>query len=96
MSLQADTAALRNLGKQVVANSEEYQAEINKIYATVDNLRENWKGEDNQAFVNKVYEYKEGLEALGKEIKNYGFFLDATAGKIERVQSDITSAASNI
>lgn len=96
MNISADTSALRTLGTQVLDNSREYQAEINKVYTNIDNLSANWQGADNQEYINKVNEYREAIEALGKAIGNYGQFLTDTATNIERVQDEIRSSASDL
>lgn len=96
MNISADTSALRVLGNQVLDNSKDYKTEVDKIYATVDNLSASWQGADNQEYINKVNEYKETIHALGQAIGNYGQFLVDTATNIERVQDDIRSSASNI
>ena len=79
MNIQADTSSLRTLGNQVLENASEYQNEVSKVYESVDNLSASWQGADNQEYVNKVNEYKESIEALGKAIGNYGQFLVDTA-----------------
>lgn len=96
MNISADTGALRTLGTQVLDNSREYQAEVSKVYTNIDNLSANWQGADNQEYINKVNEYRETIEALGKAIGNYGQFLTDTSTNIERVQDEIRSSASNL
>lgn len=96
MNITADTSALRTLGNQVAENAGEYKNEVTKVYANVDNLSSSWQGVDNQEYVNKVNEYKETIEALGKAVENYGQFLVDTATNIEKVQAEIKDAASKI
>lgn len=96
MSIHANPESLRKLGNNVLDNAREYDSEVNKIYATVENLRNSWQGSDNQEYVNKVNEYRELIEALGKAIGNYGQFMVDTANNIERVTDDIRAGASNI
>ncbi len=96
MSIHANPESLRKLGNNVLDNAREYDSEVNKIYATVENLRNSWQGSDNQEYVNKVNEYRELIEALGKAIGNYGQFMIDTANNIERVTDDIRAGAANI
>lgn len=96
MNISADTSALRKLGNEVLANAGEYQSEVNTIYREVENLGANWQGADNQEYVNKVNEYKEAIEALGKAIGNYGQFLVDTAANIERVQEEVRNSAGRL
>lgn len=96
MSMHANPEALRNLGQNILSDASSYKAEVDKIYATVDNLSTSWKGPDNQEFVNKVNEYKDVIGDLGKMINNYGQFLVDTGNNIERITNEIKSSASNI
>ena len=96
MNITADTSALRTLGNQVLENAGEYKSEVTKVYTNVDNLSSSWQGIDNQEYVNKVNEYKETIEALGKAVANYGQFLVDTATNIEKVQAEIRDAAGRI
>lgn len=96
MNISADTSALRTLGNEVLENAGEYKSEVDAIYREVDNLGASWEGADNQEYVNKVNEYKEAIEALGKAVGNYGQFLVDTAANLERVQEEIRNSAGRL
>ena len=66
MILKASPEEIRTAGKKLVANAESYLASVKAIYETVDNLKANWQGADNQQFAATVYGYKENIDALGQ------------------------------
>lgn len=94
--ITVDLSALSSVGKNVQAKASEYLGEVNKIYQNVENLRNAWKGTDNQAYIDKVLTYKDDIENLGKVVNSYGLFCAETAANLERVQSEIASAAGKL
>lgn len=66
------------------------------IQANIENLRNAWSGQDNQAYINKVNEYKADIEKLGKVIDSYGLFLVETARNLENIQNEIASQAGKL
>lgn len=94
--IRANMGELTNLGNKVVAQSEAYVAQVNKIYSTVDSLSSKWEGTDNQQYVQKVNEYKPDIQNLGEVIRGYGEFLKSTSNTLQQVQNDIASAASRL
>lgn len=94
MVLKATPEEIRTAGKKLVANAETYLASVKSLYQTVDSLKANWQGADNQQFVTTVYSYKENIDALGQVIGNYGVFLQETGNSLEKLQADIAQQAS--
>lgn len=94
MILKASPEEIRTAGKKLVANAESFLSSVKSIYQTVDNLKANWTGTDNQQFASTVYSYKENIDALGQVIGNYGVFLQETGNSLEKLQSDIAAQAS--
>ena len=96
MALKANPEEIRTAGKKLVANAETYLASVKSLYQTVDNLKANWQGADNQQFAATVYRYKKNIDALGQVIGNYGVFLQETGNSLERLQSDIAQQARSL
>ncbi len=96
MILKASPEEIRTAGKKLVANAESYISSVKSLYETVDNLKANWQGSDNQQFASTVYSYKENIDALGQVIGNYGVFLQETGNSLEKLQSDIAAQASQL
>ncbi len=96
MVLKAAPDEIRNAGKSLVSNADSYLQSVKQIYATVDNLKANWQGADNQQFATTVYGYKENIDALGQVVGNYGVFLQETANSLEKLQADIAFQAKGL
>lgn len=96
MVLKASPEEIRTAGKNLVGNAESYLGSVKSLYDTVDNLKANWQGSDNEQFANTVYSYKENINALGQVIGNYGVFLQETANSLEKLQAEIAQQASNL
>ena len=96
MNISANMDAIRTLGVEVEGKGNEYIGEVNKIYQAVEELRNGWQGEDNQAYITKVNEYKETITSLGRVIEDYGNFLKQTADNLQRLQDDIASQAGRL
>lgn len=96
MVLKASPEEIRGAGKSLVGSAESYLGSVKSLYETVDNLKANWSGSDNQQFVSTVYGYRENINALGQVIGNYGVFLQETANNLEKLQSEIAQQASNL
>lgn len=96
MVLKASPEEIRGAGKNLVDKGNSYMASVKSLYETVDNLKANWTGSDNQQFVSTVYGYRENINALGQVIGNYGVFLQETATNLEKLQAEIAQQASNL
>ena len=96
MNIQDNTENLSTRGKEVQSLAQDYQNEVSKIYSNIENLRNAWSGQDNQAYINKVNEYKADIENLGKVIDRYGLFLVETARNLENIQNEIASQAGKL
>ncbi len=94
--IKASPEELRTQGRKLVSNAEQYLQEVKNLYTTVDNLRANWQGGDNQSYVSKVYSYKSNIDALGQVIGNYGVFLQETGNSLEKLNADIASQAGRL
>ena len=95
-SFRVNPERLREIGAKVVVNSSDYSRELATIYKNIDELSAVWQGEDSQAYINKVNEYKDTLTALGKAIENHGNFLKSTSTSAESLKSELRAMANNM
>jgi len=91
--IKANPEELRVAGRNLVSDADNYLAEVKGMYGVVDNLRNSWKGTDNQQFCQTLYGYKSNIEALGQVIGNYGIFLQETGNSLEKLQADVAGEA---
>ena len=96
MNFSADADALIKMGTSIEVDADNYDAEIKKIYAAIDNLGTVWKGDDNQAYVSRANEYRPAIGDLGKALRNQGRFLSDTGKAIKGIKQEIQNNASNM
>ena len=96
MYVKANPDEIRNGGKNLVNDADSYLADVKNIYGVIDNLRNNWKGVDNQEFCKTLDGYKENIDALGQVIGNYGVFLQETGNSLEKLQADVADQAGRL
>ncbi len=96
MYVKANPDEIRNGGKNLVNDADSYLADVKAMYGVIDNLRNTWKGTDNQQFCQTLYGYKENIDALGQVIGNYGVFLQETGNSLEKLQADVADQASRL
>lgn len=89
MEMKSSAVTLSNSAK-------DYKESVESLYQIVDNLVENWKGEDNVKFANTANGYKEDLKALGDIVEDYSTFINKSVAIISETQDDITSAAGRL
>lgn len=93
---KADYAEMKTSAGTISNSAKEYKESVDSLYQIVDNLVENWKGEDNVKFAETANSYKEDLKALGDIVDNYSTFLNKSVAVISQTQDDITSAAGRL
>ena len=81
---------------ELIQAGEGYIENVKVLYQIIDNLEENWKGEDNQNYVTTVNSYKDDIMTLGTVVKQYGMFLEGSKNIISETQDDITSRAGRL
>ena len=94
--VKANPDEIRTGGKNLVNDADSYLADVKNIYGVIDNLRNNWKGVDNQEFCKTLDGYKENIDALGQVIGNYGVFLQETGNSLEKLQADVADQAGRL
>ena len=58
-----------------------YEAEYNRIYSEIANLRVQWKGQTSDSFNNQLEGYRGDFQKLGKIMNDYSKFLRQAADK---------------
>lgn len=93
---KADYTEMKSSAVTIANSAKDYKESVDSLYQIVDNLVENWKGEDNVKFAETANGYKEDLKALGDVVDNYSTFLNKSVAVISQTQDDITSAAGRL
>ena len=94
--VKANPEEIRSGGKTLVNDADSYLADVKSMYGVIDQLRDTWKGADNQQFCSTLDGYKENINALGQVIGNYGVFLQETGNSLEKLQADVADQAGRL
>ncbi len=96
MNMSVNYEELSTASNEVSNQSTEYMLAVRKLYDTVENLSEHWKGSDNEQYKATLAGHRSNLEALGTVIRNYGSFLGTTASELRKLQEEVASGASRL
>ncbi len=94
--VMADPAKMRSFANRVGSSATDFKSNYTQMYNVIDNLKNAWTGKDNQAFANKINEYKKDFDAMHSAIESYKEFLNESAKAYEQAQSEIASAAGQL
>ncbi len=93
---KADYAEMKSSAVTISKSAKDYKESVDSLYQIVDNLVENWKGEDNVKFAETVNGYKEDMKSLGDIVDDYSVFLNKAVAVISETQDEITAAAGRL
>lgn len=89
----ADPYTLIEKGKDIRKKSEEFRANITKIYENINELiSRDYLSPEAVAIAKRIEEKKEVLEEMANVIDQYGEFSITAGNKVLRNQEDIISA----
>lgn len=94
--IMADPAKMRSYATRVGSEATDFKTNYTQMYNVIDGLKNAWTGKDNQAFANKINEYKGDFDAMYAAIESYKDFLNESAKAYESAQSEIASAAGRL
>lgn len=87
---------LESCAARMEEKNQEYERNVNELFATVENLGTSWKGDDNTAFTSKISSYEANLRTLHALADEYQEFLRKSAKYYRENQQSITSMADNL
>lgn len=85
--------ALKSASKNIDDLSTQYKTQYEKLTKLVDELSNDWQGEDNQAFARKVHEFDDDVKKMFDEMTEYSNFLEHSATSYTETQEDATKRA---
>ncbi len=71
---------------------EEYISIYGLLYDEVNGMGENWKGEDNIAYVEQIEGFRDDFEAMQKLLVSYVEFLRVAATSYSDTQSNVKNS----
>ena len=87
---------LSQYGRQIAGLATDYNAEINSIYKTIDELNNSWHGDTAALFNSAVKGFEGELKSLGTKIEELGEDLVAVAGTYSSFNDMIASEISKL
>lgn len=75
---------------------KEYVSLYNKLYAEVQAMASNWKGEANQAYAKQIEAFRPQFENLKKVLDNYVDFLNKAAKVYQQTEANIKDSAGKL
>ena len=95
-NLRASYQEMESISSSMTSLADEYKGCVEGIYKVIDELENDWKGNDNVSFINAAKGYQSDLNALGDIISQYATFLRKSAEVVKQTQEDIASSASRL
>lgn len=86
----ASPEVLRANGNKLVETSRQFKQNVDKIYATKNQLiQTNFVSPEARAIGNEIETYRNDLDKMTRVIEEYGMFLQNAANKVVRNQQQI-------
>ena len=74
----------------------EYKDLYSQFFSKTSEMRANWDGEDNIAFIDRIEGFRDNFETMFKEIEEYSDYLKKAAQAYVDVQGDIIGRAKSL
>ncbi len=76
-------------GGQIIENATSYNAEIQKIYSIVTDLKATWTGSAAQRFTDNIESFKADYERFGQLINDFGELLVAIGKDYQNLEDNL-------
>jgi WXG100 family type VII secretion target len=90
-NISVNPELLSQYGRQISGLASDYNAEINAVYKTIDELNNSWHGEAANLFNSTVKGYEGDLKSLGTKIDEMGSDLVSIANTYSSYNEMISS-----
>ena len=96
MVREINTDVLKQSAAKLLTLREQFQAEVNKLYAEIENLNVTYKGQASSAFNAKIEGYRPAFDELAKLVNAYSEYLTSVANNTEMTEEAILEAAQKL
>ncbi len=94
--INVDPARLETSASHIEQMYLMYEKEYRLLFQYVENLKVNWQGKDNQAFVQQIESFEKDFIAMQNVMKEYAEFLKQCAKAYRMTQNECTSYAKRL
>ncbi len=98
MNLVEKMKEVEEIGGKLKHQGAEYDAAIEKMYQTIDTLKEYWTGnqQDYLVFMERVSKEEKNMRMVGKIISEYGAMLEDIASNTNTLSSQIQTTVGRV
>ena len=88
MQIKVDYEQLFQEAADLKMNAQQYEEVIQRIDARMYEMQGIWQGEDNQAFIQQLENFRPQLKNMGNLIESYASYLNHSASCYQRIVQD--------
>ncbi len=90
------TEELKSAAQKVDDMAQSYNESYTELYSIINSLSETgiWQGEDNQAYVQQIEQFRNDFEAMEQLMRSYADFLRKAAEGYKTIQNNTTEQVS--
>ncbi len=76
-------------GDSIVVTSDSFNTEIDKIYATIDELKETWTGSSAQKYTDDIESFRQDLYDFQKLVKGHGALVNSVGKDYKHLEEEL-------
>ena len=88
-----EPARLKEASSAITNLTNDYKTIYDNLFVKVGEMGSAWQGEDNQAFVQQIEQFRNDFENMKKLMDDYAIFLKTSAESYEKTQAEVISGA---
>ena len=96
MQRSIETDVLKRTAAKLVTLREQFEIEVNKLYAEIENLNVTYQGQASSTFNAKIEGYRSAFENLSTLVNAYCEYLNSVANNTEMTETAIVEAAQKL
>ena len=96
MQIRVDYEQVHQSAFMIKQKSAQYDETIQKIYSRMYQMQSVWQGRDNQAFIDKLEQFKPQLNRMTEIIEQYALYLQKSADNYQALLQDRIMKAKNL
>lgn len=96
MQIRVDYEQVHQSASMIKQKAAQYDETIQKIYSRMHQMQSVWQGSDNQAFIDKLEQFKPQLNRMTEIIEQYALYLQKSADNYQALLQDRIMKAKNL
>lgn len=87
---------VRDIAEQIIGKAGEYKDTYTALYSKAEEMKAQWSGTDNTAYINQINGFKDDLEKMYALMNDYADYLKKAAQTYEETQTSIAQQAAKL